>query len=76
MFALAKQAFPSGEGGSRRLTDEEIEVCTAEKTSVPSIIIKFKNFRLGENLPFKNFKKICEFFRKSETFLKKIGLIG
>ena len=33
MLALAKQAFPGGEGGSRRLTDEEIGVCTAEKTS-------------------------------------------
>ena len=34
MFALTKQAFPSGEGGSRRLTDEEIGVCTALRTNV------------------------------------------
>ena len=27
-----QQAFPSGEGGARSVTDEEIGVCTAEKT--------------------------------------------
>ena len=50
MFALAKQAFPMREylqanGGSRRLTDEETDVCTVDKTSVPSFIIKIGNFR-------------------------------
>ena len=44
MFALAKQAFPmraylQANGGSRRLTDEEIGVCTAEKTSVYVFLI-------------------------------------
>ena len=70
------RAYLQANVGTTAVVDEETGVCTVEKTSVPSIIIKFKNFRLGENLPFKNFKKICEFFRKSETFLKKIGLIG
>ena len=37
MFAVAKQAFPSGEGGTRSVTDEEIEVCTAEITEADII---------------------------------------
>ena len=35
-----KYAFPSGEGGSRRLTDEEIGVCTALKTGLLPQYIK------------------------------------
>jgi hypothetical protein len=36
----------------------------------------YQNQPLFLNYPFKTFKKICEFFKKVETFLKKIGLIG
>ena len=37
MFAVIKKTFPSGEGGTRSVTDEEIEVCTAETTEADII---------------------------------------
>ena len=61
MFAVAKLAFPSGEGGPHgRVVDEEIGVCTAQKISVlnntnlfyifnKSISIKIQFWMLCEN---------------------------
>ena len=37
MFAVAQYAFPSGEGGSRRLTDEENVVCNAQRAEADII---------------------------------------
>ena len=41
-------AFASKYGGSRRLTDEETEVCNADMTSVPTILLQSEIFAAAE----------------------------
>ena len=53
MFAVTKKAFPSGEGEPHgRVVDEEIGVCTAEKTGAQKLFCKLQliNARCLEKL--------------------------